>query len=70
MKILGRSIIALLVVLGLFFCYDYAQWQIMDSCEHASFFFYNKQEYECLPYTKGMLEHEMQPHVKQELPPR
>jgi hypothetical protein len=47
--------------------YDLGQKSIMLSCKHVSFFYYGDEIFECLPYKKGMLEHEVIPDLT---PPR
>jgi hypothetical protein len=46
--------------------YENGQESILHSCEHTSFFYLKDKTFECLPYTKGMLD----PHPQPNLVPR
>lgn len=46
--------------------YEAGQGSIIKSCERTSFFYVGSKTFECLPYTKGMLD----PHPQPNLVPR
>lgn len=48
-------ILALFAILFMYVAYLAGQLSIIDSCEKASFFYSHGLTFECLPYTKGML---------------
>jgi hypothetical protein len=57
-------LVAVICVGGPIIAYDKGQKDIIKSCEHTSFFYYSDKTFECLPYRKGMLEHETMPDLK------